>query len=139
MTTEIKASSTPVISGPSTLTRQELEVLKTTMLINNKKYHPWSDSDVKDLLREKGPFTDPDGMLPLSDKQTSKFGSWKRVSQIMENPKMICLISSTSIVQDIVTDCSFVASLCVSASYERRWKKQVSLTVHLVLSALGCQ
>jgi calpain-7 len=106
-----------------------LEVLKTTMLINNKKYHPWSDSDVKDLLREKGPFTDPDGMLALSDKQTSKFGSWKRVSQIMENPKMICLISSTSIVQDIVTDCSFVASLCVSASYERRWKKQASLVV----------
>ncbi|KAF8986730.1 calpain 7, partial [Haplosporangium bisporale] len=103
----------------------ELQVLKTTMLINNKKYHPWSDSDVKDLLREKGPFTDPDGMLPLSDKQISKFGSWKRVSQIMENPKMICLISSTSIVQDIVTDCSFVASLCVSASYERRWKKQL--------------
>ncbi|KAF9129406.1 calpain 7 [Mortierella sp. GBA39] len=122
---QVKSSSTPVISGPSNLTRQELEVLKTTMLINNKKYHPWSDSDVKDLLREKGPFTDPDGMLPLSDKQTSKFGSWKRVSQIMENPKMICLISSTSIVQDIVTDCSFVASLCVSASYERRWKKQL--------------
>ncbi|KAK3814530.1 MAG: hypothetical protein JOS17DRAFT_722698 [Linnemannia elongata] len=122
---KVKSSSTPVISGPSNLTRQELEVLKTTMLINNKKYHPWSDSDVKDLLREKGPFTDPDGMLPLSDKQTSKFGSWKRVSQIMENPKMICLISSTSIVQDIVTDCSFVASLCVSASYERRWKKQL--------------
>ncbi|CAO3568001.1 unnamed protein product [Mortierella alpina] len=120
-----KSSSAPVISGPSNLTPQELQVLKTTMLINNKKYHPWSDLDVKDLLREKGPFTDPDGMLPLSDKQISKFGSWKRVSQIMENPKMICLISSTSIVQDIVTDCSFVASLCVSASYERRWKKQL--------------
>ncbi|KAF9921717.1 calpain 7 [Linnemannia zychae] len=122
---KVKSSSTPVIAGPSNLTRQELEVLKTTMLINNKKYHPWSDSDVKDLLREKGPFTDPDGMLALSDKQAAKFGSWKRVSQIMENPKMICLISSTSIVQDIVTDCSFVASLCVSASYERRWKKQL--------------
>ncbi|KAF9354122.1 calpain 7 [Mortierella sp. AD094] len=123
--TEVKSGSTPVIAGPSNLTPQELQVLKTTMVINNKKYHPWSDSDVKDLLREKGPFTDPDGMLPLSDKQIEKFGSWKRVSQIMENPKMICLISSTSIVQDIVTDCSFVASLCVSASYERRWKKQL--------------
>ncbi|KAF9427135.1 calpain 7 [Podila epigama] len=113
------------ISGPSNLTPKELQVLKTTMLINNKKYHPWSDSDVNDLLREKGLFTDPDGMLPLSDKQISKFGSWKRVSQIMENPKMVCLISSSSIVQDIVTDCSFVASLCVSAEYERRWKKQL--------------
>ncbi|KAF8963550.1 calpain 7 [Entomortierella lignicola] len=120
-----KSGSTPVIAGPSNLTPQELQVLKTTMVINNKKYHPWSDSDVKDLLREKGPFTDPDGMLPLSDKQIEKFGSWKRVSQIMESPKMICLISSTSIVQDIVTDCSFVASLCVSASYERRMKKQL--------------
>ncbi|KAF9400881.1 calpain 7 [Mortierella sp. AD011] len=124
-TQKVKSGSTPVIAGPSNLTPQELQVLKTTMVINNKKYHPWSDSDVKDLLREKGPFTDPDGMLPLSDKQIEKFGSWKRVSQIMENPKMICLISSTSIVQDIVTDCSFVASLCVSASYERRWKKQL--------------
>ncbi|KAF9909090.1 calpain 7 [Lobosporangium transversale] len=120
-----KPSYTPIIAGPSNLTPQELRVLKTTMVINNKRYHPWSDADVKDLLREKGPFTDPDGMLALSDKQTAKFGSWKRVSQIMENPKMICLISSTSIVQDIVTDCSFVASLCVSASYERRWKKQL--------------
>ncbi|KAG0348845.1 calpain 7 [Podila humilis] len=115
----------PIVSGPAALTPRELLVLKTTMLINNNKYHPWSDTDVKDLLREKGPFTDPDGMLPLSDKQMSKFGSWKRVPQIMENPKMVCLISSTSIVQDIVTDCSFVASLCVSASYERRWKKQL--------------
>ncbi|KAI1321427.1 calpain 7 [Mortierella claussenii] len=122
---KVKSGSTPVISGPSNLTPQELQVLKTTMVINNKKYHPWSDADVKDLLREKGPFTDPDGMLPLSQKQIVKFGSWKRVSQIMEAPKMICLISSTSIVQDIVTDCSFVASLCVSASYERRWKKQL--------------
>ncbi|KAG0197155.1 calpain 7 [Mortierella sp. GBA30] len=122
---KVKSGATPVISGPSNLTPQELQVLKTTMLINSKKYHPWSDSDVKDLLREKGPFSDPDGMLALSDKQISKFGSWKRVSQIMENPKMICLISSTSIVQDIVTDCSFVASLCVSASYERRWKRQL--------------
>ncbi|KAG0267423.1 calpain 7 [Mortierella polycephala] len=122
---KMKSGSAPVISGPSNLTLQELQVLRTTMLINNKKYHPWSDTDVKDLLREKGPFTDPDGMLPLSDKQISKFGSWKRVSQIMENPKMICLISSRSIVQDIVTDCSFVASLCVSASYERHWKKQL--------------
>ncbi|KAG0239688.1 calpain 7 [Actinomortierella wolfii] len=121
-----RAKAAPaIISGPSTLTPQELAVLKKTMVINGKAYHPWSDADVRDLLREKGPFVDPDGMLPLSDKQLAKFGAWKRASQIMENPRMICLISSTSIVQDLVTDCSFVASLCVSASYERRWKKQL--------------
>ncbi|KAF9976702.1 calpain 7 [Actinomortierella ambigua] len=115
-----------IISGPSNLTPQELAVLKKTMVINNKVYHPWSDADVRDLfLSEKGPYVDPDGMLALSEKQLAKFGAWKRASQICENPKMICLISSTSIVQDLVTDCSFVASLCVSASYERRWKKQL--------------
>ncbi|KAF9166946.1 calpain 7 [Actinomortierella ambigua] len=120
-----KAGAT-IVSGPSNLTPQELAVLKKTMIINNKVYHPWSDTDVRDLfLRDKGPFVDPDGMLPLSEKQLAKFGAWKRASQICENPKMICLISSTSIVQDLVTDCSFVASLCVSASYERRWKKQL--------------
>jgi hypothetical protein len=34
---------------------------------------------------------------------------------------------SNSIIQDIVTDCSFVASLCVTAAYECKFKKQVSL------------
>lgn len=45
----------------------------------------------------------------------------------MKNPKLIHLISSTSLVQDIVTDCSFVASLCVAAAYERKFKKQVGI------------
>ncbi|KAG0314384.1 calpain 7 [Dissophora globulifera] len=120
-----KAGAAPVISGPSNLTLQEVQVIKSTMVMNEISYYPWSDSDVKDLLREKGRFTDPDGMLKLSENQMAKFGSWKRVSEIMENPKMICLVSSRSIVQDFVTDCSFVASLCVSASYERRWKKRL--------------
>ncbi|KAI9348162.1 hypothetical protein BDR26DRAFT_854076 [Obelidium mucronatum] len=38
---------------------------------------------------------------------------------------MILKISSSCIVQDVVTDCSFVASLCVSAAYEGRFKKQL--------------
>ncbi|KAF8929585.1 calpain 7, partial [Dissophora ornata] len=123
-----KSGPTPVISGPSNLTPQELQVLKTTMVINNNKYHPWSDADVKDLLREKGPFKDPDGMLALSDKQIEKFGSWKRVSEVMENPKMICLISSTSIVQDLIRACIYPKNKFGEPCYNPHGKYLVKLT-----------
>ncbi|CAJ0914501.1 14272_t:CDS:10 [Entrophospora sp. SA101] len=53
------------------------------------------------------------------------FGEWKRPSEIMKQPRMIVTISSETIKQDMVDDCSFVASLCVSAEYERRFQKQV--------------
>lgn len=124
---DVKSGSQPVISGPSKLTQQELKVLKDTMVINGNNYYPWSDEDIDDLFRDKVLFEDPDGKLALSAEQEKNFGSWKRASEIMEDPRMVCLVSSASIVQEVVTDCSFVASLCVSASYERRGKKQVNL------------
>ncbi len=47
----------------------------------------------------------------------------------MTSPKMIDIVSPFSIKQDLVADCSFVASLCISAAYERRFKKQLITTV----------
>ncbi|KAI7867268.1 hypothetical protein BDF14DRAFT_699957 [Spinellus fusiger] len=69
--------------------------------------------------------SDPEGSLKLSDKQLRSFGGWKRPLDFMKHPQLIRLISSTSIIQDIVTDCSFVASLCVAAAYEQKFKKQL--------------
>src|SRR2546423_4725017 len=97
-------------------------------------------------------YSDPDGLITLSD---TNFWKWVRPSEKMNNPKMISTISSKSIRQvmrhlsfsqilnvslqtanrlqnhplpkTIVADCSFVASLCVAAAYEEKFKKQVRI------------
>lgn len=76
------------------------------------------------------PFEDPDGLLALSPKQRKHLGGWKRPAEFMKTPSgkppcMINLISPYTITQDLVSDCSFVASLCITAAYERRFKKQL--------------
>ncbi|CAO3701156.1 unnamed protein product [Rhizopus stolonifer] len=108
------------------LSAPEIEVLKHTSSVNNNTFLPWIDeTDLKEQFSYSRKFLDPEGSLALSQKQQEKFGGWKRPSDIMENPKLICCISSSSIIQDIVTDCSFVASLCVTATYEQKFKKQL--------------
>ncbi|KAI9253001.1 hypothetical protein BY458DRAFT_522456 [Sporodiniella umbellata] len=108
------------------LSAPEIEVLKHTSSVNNNTFLPWMDeADLKEQFSYSRKFLDPEGSLALSQKQQEKFGGWKRPSDIMQSPKLICCISSTSIIQDVVTDCSFVASLCVAATYEQKFKKQL--------------
>ncbi|CAO3688508.1 unnamed protein product [Umbelopsis ramanniana] len=108
------------------LSPAEIEILKLTSNVNAKLFLPWVDeSDLREKFTYDERFIDPDGSLPLSALQRAKFGGWKRPSEIMRNPKMIELVSSSALVQDVVTDCSFVASLCVSAAYERKFRKQL--------------
>ncbi|CAG8675900.1 7027_t:CDS:10, partial [Racocetra persica] len=116
------------------LTQKEIDILKRTSHINGKSYLPWLDADLKEEFKYEKPFLYgsrlyPDGTLPLSDKQMANFGAWKRPCQIMSNPKMIVMISSSAIKQDIVTDCSFVASLCASAAHERKFHKKVNVVI----------
>ncbi|KAI7902573.1 uncharacterized protein BX663DRAFT_472916 [Cokeromyces recurvatus] len=108
------------------LSSVEIEVLKFTSNVNNKTFLPWIDeADLKEKFSDSTRYIDPEGSLRLSAKQLEKMGGWKRPDAIMKCPQLIRVISSTSIIQDIVTDCSFVASLCVAAAYEQKFKKQL--------------
>ncbi len=113
------------VKKESTLMATELSVIRNSSLINGHTFLPWIDMDLRERFSFMDVFEDTDGLLKLSAKQKAKFGSWKRPSQIMSSPRVIYLVSSATIIQDVVTDCSFVASLCVSAEYERRFKKQL--------------
>ena len=98
-------------------------------------------------------FTDPDGFLTLSTKQKEHFYAWARPNEIIRirqqhnnmlsslrlrglgsstsaagcDNKIAVMRSSTispyTIQQKYITDCSFIASLCICANYERKFCK----------------
>lgn len=111
------------------LTAKELEVLKRTSYINGKLFPPWLDIDLKERLAYPDCYSDKDGQLALSQKQKARFAKWLRPTELCENPEMIYAISSFSIKQTIVSDCSFLASLAISAAYERNFKKTLITSI----------
>ena len=110
--------------GPASL----LFPLRSSSVINGVTYLPWSDADLAEL-RVISPiasnFCDPDGLLPLSDKQRGRFEGWVRPEDMCQLPVMLHLISSFTIKQTLIGDCSFIASLAVCADYERRFKTRL--------------
>ncbi|KAI8515941.1 hypothetical protein Bbelb_067540, partial [Branchiostoma belcheri] len=100
---------------------------------------------------------DKHGKLALSPKQKTRFARWVRgdnwcgygweepfkdwtipspgrrghstPDEFCSSPQMIMAISSFSIKQTVVSDCSFVASLGISAAYERRFKKKLITSI----------
>ncbi|RKP10346.1 hypothetical protein THASP1DRAFT_27864 [Thamnocephalis sphaerospora] len=113
----------PVLRGGHLLTAEERRVLTKTSRINGKIHLPWVDADLQERFDYVDPFVDPDGELRLSRRQRERFYGWMRPARCMRHPEMIKHISSHTIVQHVVTNCSFVASLCVCADYERRFRK----------------
>ena len=69
--------------------------------------------------------SDKHGLLQLAQKQKARLHGWQRPCEFMSEPQMIMAISSFSIKQTVVSDCSFVASLAISAAYERRFHKKL--------------
>lgn len=111
-------------------TPQELDVLRRSSLINGHLFVPWVDDlDSLEQFEDLTPalFEDPDGEVPLSAKQVRKGAQWMRPSAFAalcgQEPVMVASISPQVVKQDIVTDCSFVASLCIAAAYEQRFRK----------------
>jgi len=124
-------------SGRGHLTAEEIAVLKRSSMIASRLFLPWSDLDAVRLLESasnpKFLFKDPDGFLPLNEKQKARFEKWARPSEIVKLRKQSGYTRSTqqivmmkgspspyTIRQQFVTDCSFICALICAASYERR-------------------
>ncbi|KAM8811781.1 calpain-7 isoform 3-T3 [Eudromia elegans] len=110
-------------------TAEEIEVLRRTSKINGIEYVPFMSVDLRERFAFPMPFSDKCGKLPLSPKQKAMFSKWVRPDDITNNPTMIYTVSSFSIKQTIVSDCSFVASLAISAAYERRYNKKLITSI----------
>ncbi|KAF4799373.1 hypothetical protein TURU_056210 [Turdus rufiventris] len=110
-------------------TAEEIEVLRKTSKINGIEYVPFMSVDLRERFAFPMPFSDKCGKLPLSPKQKAMFAKWVRPDDITNNPTMIYTVSSFSIKQTIVSDCSFVASLAISAAYERRYNKKLITSI----------
>ena len=107
----------------------EMEVLSRSSLINGQMFlpfiHSWDVEEVRAVRSGGKKFVDPMGRLPLSSKQKSRFHKWRRAGSLFPSGKMIAAVSPVFIKQEVVTDCSFVSSLCVASNYERRFRKQL--------------
>uniref|UniRef100_A0AAQ5ZPM4 Calpain catalytic domain-containing protein n=1 Tax=Amphiprion ocellaris TaxID=80972 RepID=A0AAQ5ZPM4_AMPOC len=110
-------------------TAEEIEVLRSTSTINGIAYVPFMSVDLKERFAFPVPFSDKYGKLALSPKQKAIFSRWVRPDEICNNPTMIMSVSSFSIKQTVVSDCSFVASLAISAAYERRYNKKLITSI----------
>ncbi|CAG9531209.1 unnamed protein product [Cercopithifilaria johnstoni] len=111
------------------LTKSELAVLAATSNVNGRQYVPFLAVDLKERFAYPVPFTDNHGLLVLSDKQVKRLKNWMRPDEFMESPKVIDRVDSGTIKQSIVSDCSFIASLAISARYESRFKKPLVTSI----------
>lgn len=116
-----------VSGSQETYTDEEKRVLLHTSTINNNEFVPFMNIDLKERFLYSIPFTDKDGYLALSPKQRRDFHKWVRPEDMSNDP---CVLQSDypdyySIKQTVVSDCSFVASLAVSALYEKRFGKKL--------------
>jgi calpain-7 len=123
------------------LTDREIAILKKSSLIASGLFLPFSESDATKLSQQvesnESPslFTD-DKLLPLSSKQQERFYKWARPSEIVKlrskwkkkelpPPVMIQSVNPYSIRQQYVTDCSFIASLCICAAFAKRFRQRL--------------
>ncbi|XP_045498046.1 calpain-7-like [Colias croceus] len=119
------------VSGKQVYTEEEKAVLRQTSNINNNCFYPFMDVDLSERFQYAIPFEDRASELTLSSKQAHEFDSWVRPHEVSIDPKMIIgdHVDCFSIKQTIVSDCSFVASLAVSALYEKRFNKKIITSI----------
>ncbi|KAJ1647814.1 cysteine protease [Coemansia erecta] len=122
---ESRRKSTGVVSPVERLTAEETAVVRHTSHINGLTFLPWLSNDIDENFALASPFTDKDGLLTLSPKQQRRLGRWRRANRLFDRPTIFAQAGCKHIVQETVTDCSFVAALCVCVEYEQRFRRQV--------------
>ncbi|XP_044253389.1 calpain-7-like [Tribolium madens] len=115
------------VAGDDSYTPEEKAVLCHTSNINNREYVPFMTVDLTEKFQYSIPFTDKDGFLALSPKQKREFSSWVRPLDLCSDP---CIVDGSApnylnIKQTVISDCSFVASLAVSALYEKKFGRKL--------------
>ncbi|KAL9655918.1 hypothetical protein ABK040_007539 [Willaertia magna] len=139
-----------VVTNSKPLTDEEIEVLKyTSIMKSGLLLYPWSDRlDTNDENLFNSAYSD-NPSIPLSKEQSLKLFAWKRPHEILQlrfqlnqnqkaemsgnegNIPPLQMIHNDQvdelrIVQShVVTDCSFVASLCVAALYEKKYNTKL--------------
>ena len=131
---EIPSAAALASGGVGGLSQLEIEVLRLSSVVNGRVFQPWLPGEEdRERFRFDHPFCDPDGLLPLSDKQISAGAEWRRPREFIigddVKPTMIELISPMSITQDLVSDCSFVCSLCIASAFEAKFRKKLITSI----------
>ncbi|CAK9829118.1 Capn7 [Anthophora retusa] len=120
-----------VSGGSSNYTEEEKRVLLHSSHINDHEFVPFMSIDLREKFQYAIPFTDKDGLLKLAPKQKIDFGRWCRPEELFTDPKMVKLhhVDYYSIKQTVISDCSFVASLAVSAQYEKKFGNRLITSI----------
>ena len=115
------------------LSEKEISILKSSSIMNGKVYMPWLPGEEEnERFRFDHIYRDPDGPLPLSEAQTRAGAVYKRPIDILpdgEKPVMVQVIDPLNIRQYLVSDCSFVCSLCIASAYEAKFKKRLITSI----------
>lgn len=108
---------------------EEKKVLAKTSMINGREYVPFLSVDLKERFAFPLPYSDKDGKLALAPKQKAKLVKWARPEEFMNNPTVLNIVDCYSVKQTVVSDCSFVASIAISAQYEKRFGKKLITSI----------
>ncbi|KAK9461319.1 uncharacterized protein V1516DRAFT_675629 [Lipomyces oligophaga] len=118
-------------SGNLELSKLEQKIILKSSRIGNRIFPPWTIEDSK-LEPSQSPFTDKDGFLTLSPEQNKYFNEWKRIYDLYGEHAVLFPTDKYGIdrlpfdlSQDVLPDCSIVASLCAALHWESRTDKKI--------------